>query len=156
GEVAFLVEDAQQGRGFASIMLEHIAAAARERGLLRFVADVLPSNRRMIGVFRQAGYTAQSRFADGVVRMFLDLTPTATSTEVMRARAHRAESRSIERLLKPSSVAVIGASREAGSVGQTVLRHLLAADFSGPVYPVHPRARAVAGVRAYPTVADID
>ncbi|MGH3658691.1 MAG: GNAT family N-acetyltransferase, partial [Micromonosporaceae bacterium] len=155
-EVAFVVEDTHQGRGLASILLEHIAEAARERRLKRFVADVLPENRRMINVFREAGYTAQQKFDDGVIRLTLDLSPTETSQEVTRAREHRAESRSIGRLLHPGSVAVIGASRVAHSIGQTVLRDLLAADFQGPVYPVHPEAKAVAGVRAYPTVLDID
>ncbi|MFG1699037.1 GNAT family N-acetyltransferase [Nonomuraea sp. NPDC049309] len=155
-EVAFLVEDAHQGRGVASVLLEHLAATARERGIERFIADVLPANTRMMGLLRQAGYTAQSQFEDGVVRMTLDLTPTETSAEVTAAREHRAESRSIARLLTPGSVAVIGASREPGGVGQTVLRNLLAADFSGPVYPVHREVRAVAGVRAYPSVTAID
>jgi acyl-CoA synthetase (NDP forming)/RimJ/RimL family protein N-acetyltransferase len=155
-EIAFLVEDAHQGRGVASVLLEHLAATAREHGIARFVADVLPANQKMMAVLRQAGYTAQSRFADGVVRMTLDLTPTETSQEVTLAREHRAEARSIERLLRPGSVAVIGASREAGGVGQTVLRNLLRGDFTGPVYPVHREARAVAGVRAYPSVTAID
>ncbi|TMR95181.1 GNAT family N-acetyltransferase [Nonomuraea basaltis] len=155
-EVAFLVEDAHQGRGVASVLLEHLAATAREHGIERFIADVLPANMRMMGLLRQAGYTAQSQFADGVVRMTLDLTPTDTSAEVTAAREHRAEARSIARLLTPGSVAVIGASREPGGVGQTVLRNLLAADFTGPVYPVHREARAVAGVRAYPSVTAID
>ncbi|WP_084963826.1 bifunctional GNAT family N-acetyltransferase/acetate--CoA ligase family protein [Thermoactinospora rubra] len=155
-EVAFLVEDAHQGRGVASVLLEHLAATARENGIGRFVADVLPANMKMMAVLRQAGYTAESRFADGVVRMTLDLTPTETSAEVTAAREHRAESRSIARLLTPGSVAVIGASREPGGVGQTVLRNLLAADFTGPVYPVHREVRAVAGVRAYPSVTAID
>ncbi|REE95433.1 GNAT family N-acetyltransferase [Thermomonospora umbrina] len=154
-EVAFLVEDAHQGRGLGSVLLEHIAAAARERGLERFVAHVLPDNRRMTKVFREVGYRARQRFEDGIIQLVLDLAPTETSMEVMAAREHRAESRSIQRLLFPRSVAVIGASREAHSVGQTVLRHLLAGDFSGPVYPVHPTATAVAGVRAYATVLDI-
>ncbi|WP_052422318.1 bifunctional GNAT family N-acetyltransferase/acetate--CoA ligase family protein [Nonomuraea candida] len=155
-EVAFLVEDAHQGRGVASVLLEHLAATARERGIERFVADVLPANMRMTKLLREAGYTAQSQFEDGVVRMTLDLTPTDTSAEVTAAREHRAESRSIARLLTPGSVAVIGASREPGGVGQTVLRNLLAADFTGPVYPVHREVRAVAGVRAYPSVGAID
>ncbi|NUR88708.1 MAG: GNAT family N-acetyltransferase, partial [Nonomuraea sp.] len=155
-EVAFLVEDAHQGRGVASVLLEHLAATARENGIHRFIADVLPANMKMMGVLRQAGYTAESRFADGVVRMTLDLTPTENAAEVTTAREHRAEARSIGRLLSPGSVAVIGVSREPGGVGQTVLRNLLAADFTGPVYPVHREARAVAGVRAYPSVSAID
>ncbi|GLW07928.1 GNAT family N-acetyltransferase [Microtetraspora sp. NBRC 13810] len=155
-EVAFLVEDAHQGRGVASVLLEHLAATARERGITRFIADVLPNNQKMMAVLRLAGYTAQSSFADGVVRMTLDLTPTETAQEVTVGREHRAEARSIERLLNPGSVAVVGASREPGGVGQTVLRNLLAADFTGPVYPVHREVRAVAGVRAYPSLAAID
>jgi acyl-CoA synthetase (NDP forming)/RimJ/RimL family protein N-acetyltransferase len=154
-EVAFLVEDAHQGRGLASVLLEHIAAAARERGITRFVADVLPENRRMSKVFRDAGYKAEQRYEDGVLTLTLDLEPTETSREVMAAREHRAESRSIGRLLSPRSVAVIGASREEHSVGQSVLRNLLAGGFAGPVYPVHPTAIAVSGVRAYQTVGDV-
>ncbi|TDC91379.1 GNAT family N-acetyltransferase [Actinomadura sp. 7K507] len=154
-EVAFLVEDAHQGRGLGPVLLEHIAAAARERGVRRFVASVLPDNRRMTRVFREAGYRAEQRFEEGVIELVLDLEPTDTSMEVMSAREHRAESRSIQRLLFPRSVAVIGASRAEHSVGQTVLRNLLAGDFSGPVDPVHQTAVAVAGVRAYASVLDI-
>ncbi|NYE46452.1 acyl-CoA synthetase (NDP forming)/RimJ/RimL family protein N-acetyltransferase [Spinactinospora alkalitolerans] len=154
-EVAFVVEDSHQGRGIASVLLEHIGAAARERGVRRFIADVLPENRRMINVFREAGYTAQQTFDEGVIRLTLDLEPTEDSRDVMRAREQRAESRSIARLLFPESVAVIGASRTAHTIGQTSLRNLIAGDFQGPVFPVHPEAKAVAGVRAYPSVLDI-
>ncbi|MQA88103.1 MAG: GNAT family N-acetyltransferase [Streptosporangiales bacterium] len=154
-EVAFVIEDAHQGRGLGSVLLEHIAAAAQERGIGRFVADVLPQNRRMIAVFRDAGYSARQTYEDGVAQMSLDLEPTDTSREVMQAREHRAEARSIQRLLFPRSVAVIGASRRPNSIGQTVLRHLLGGDFQGPVFPVHRTAGSVASVRAYPTVGEI-
>jgi acyl-CoA synthetase (NDP forming)/RimJ/RimL family protein N-acetyltransferase len=154
-EVAFLVEDAHQGRGVGAVLLEHIAAAARERGIRRFVAYVLPDNRRMIKVFRDAGYEAEQHFEEGASRLVLDIEPTETSMAVMAAREQRAESRSIARLLRPRSVAVIGAGRGEHSVGRAVLRHLLEGDFAGPVYPVHPAASAVAGVRAYATVLDI-
>src|SRR6187200_3599699 len=55
-EVAFLIEDAHQGRGIGQLLLEHLAQAARERGITRFVAEVLPDNRKMITVFTEAGY----------------------------------------------------------------------------------------------------
>ncbi|UGQ13872.1 bifunctional GNAT family N-acetyltransferase/acetate--CoA ligase family protein [Yinghuangia sp. ASG 101] len=156
-EVAFLVQDDQQGRGVASVLLEHIAAVARERGIRRFIADVLPANRRMMHVFTEAGYTQQSAFEDGVVRLTLDLQPTDSSTAVMLAREHRAEARSTARLLNPRSVAVIGAGRREGTVGNTLLRDLAASGFTGPVYAVNPAAgnTPVEGVPAYPTVADI-
>ncbi|MEJ7755619.1 MAG: GNAT family N-acetyltransferase [Nocardioidaceae bacterium] len=60
-EVAFLVEDAHQGRGLGQLLLEHLAQAGREQGVAAFVADVLPDNVRMIQVFREAGLPGQGR-----------------------------------------------------------------------------------------------
>ncbi|GAA4960004.1 bifunctional GNAT family N-acetyltransferase/acetate--CoA ligase family protein [Yinghuangia aomiensis] len=156
-EVAFLVQDDQQGRGVASVLLEHIADVARERGIRKFVADVLPSNRRMIKVFTEAGYTQQSAFEDGVVRLTLDLRPTDTSTAVMLAREHRAEAGSTGRLLNPRSVAVVGAGRHEGTVGNTLLRNLAASGFTGPVYAVNPSASGepIEGFPSYASVRDI-
>ncbi|MGH3327789.1 MAG: GNAT family N-acetyltransferase, partial [Streptomycetales bacterium] len=154
-EVAFLVQDRHQGRGLGSVLLEHIAAAARERSIGAFVADVLPANRRMIRVFRDAGYQATHGFADGVVQFAFDLAPTETSLAVMQAREHRAEARSIQRLLGPRSVAVIGASRTPGTVGQTLLRNLVEGGFTGSAYAVNPAAEQIAGVPAYRAVADV-
>ncbi|MGW5294363.1 bifunctional acetate--CoA ligase family protein/GNAT family N-acetyltransferase [Streptomyces bacillaris] len=136
-EVAFLVQDAHQGRGVASALLEHIAAVARERGIRRFAAEVLPANTKMIKVFRDAGYTQQRSFEDGSVHLTLDLEPTEKSLAVQRGREQRAEARSVQRLLAPGSVAVIGTGRTPGGVGRTVLRNLLAAGFTGRTYAVN-------------------
>lgn len=136
-EVAFLVQDAHQGRGVASALLEHIAAVARERGIRRFAAEVLPANNKMIKVFRDAGYTQQRSFEDGSVHLTLDLEPTAESLAVQRAREQRAEARSVQRLLSPGSVAVIGVGRTPGGVGRTVLRNLLGAGFTGRTHAVN-------------------
>lgn len=110
-EVAFLVQDAHQGRGVASALLEHIAAVARERGIRRFAAEVLPANNKMIKVFRDGGYTQRRSFEDGSVHLTLDLEPTEKSLAVQRGREQRAEARSVQRLLAPGSVAVIGTGR---------------------------------------------
>lgn len=136
-EVAFLVQDAHQGRGVASALLEHIAAVARERGIRRFAAEVLPANTKMIKVFTDAGYTQKRSFEDGVVRLEFDLEPTDRSLAVMRAREQRAEARSVQRLLAPGSVAVIGAGRRPGGVGRTVLGNVLDSGFTGRVYAVN-------------------
>ncbi|MEV5374952.1 GNAT family N-acetyltransferase [Streptomyces nondiastaticus] len=136
-EVAFLVQDAHQGRGVASALLEHIAAVARERGIRRFTAEVLPANTKMIKVFTDAGYTQKRSFEDGVVRLQLDLEPTDRSLAVQRAREQRAEARSVHRLIAPGSVAVIGTGRAPGGMGRTVLRNLLAGGFTGRVHAVN-------------------
>lgn len=155
GEVAFVIDDAHQGRGLGAVLLEHLAAAARERGIDRFVADVLPTNRAMLTVFRSAGYEVRRDLADGYVSLDFPIRPTETSLEVMRAREHRAEARSVQRLLAPRSVAVIGASREPGAPGHELLKSLLRNGFEGPVYPINPAATSVSGVRAYADVREV-
>ncbi|MFJ6216329.1 GNAT family N-acetyltransferase [Streptomyces sp. NPDC092296] len=157
-EVAFLVQDAHQGRGVASALLEHIAAVARERGIRRFAAEVLPENRKMIKVFTDAGYTQQRSYADGVVHLELDLEPTDASLAVMRAREHRAEARSVQRLLAPRSVAVVGASRNPAAVGRTLLRDLRASGFPGAVYAVNsaaPPGTELDGMPVHRSVLDL-
>lgn len=64
--------------------------------------------------------------------------------------------RNLDRLLRPSSVAVIGASDRPGSVGSTVMRNLLAGHFAGSVTPVNPAHATVAGVPAVADVASMD
>ncbi|MFJ3080751.1 GNAT family N-acetyltransferase [Streptomyces halstedii] len=158
-EVAFLVQDAHQGRGVASALLEHIAAVARERGIRRFAAEVLPANNKMIKVFRDAGYTQRRSFEDGSVHLTLDLEPTAESLAVQRGREQRAEARSVQRLLAPGSVAVVGAGRVPGGVGRTVLRNLLGSGFTGRTYAVNrsfaPERTEIDGVPAHRSVGEI-
>jgi acyl-CoA synthetase (NDP forming)/GNAT superfamily N-acetyltransferase len=154
-EVAFVVADAHQGRGIGSILLEHLAAAARERGIKRFVAEVLAENSRMVRVFTDAGYSAKYEYDSGVVHLTFPIAPTEQSRAVAFERERRAEARSIERMLTPRSVAVIGASTDSKKIGHVVFANLMAYGFAGPVYPVHPEARHIGGVRAYPTVLDV-
>ena len=154
-EIAFVVRDDHQGRGLGSILLEHLAAAARERGVRRFEAEVLAENGQMVRVFRDAGYQVSRAFDEGVLHLEFDVDPTERSVEVRDAREQRAEARSVHNVLHPRSVAVIGASTDPTKLGHAVLLHLLRGNFAGPVYPVNPDARSVRGVRAYASVTDI-
>ncbi|HHI96634.1 MAG TPA: CoA-binding protein [Thermodesulfatator atlanticus] len=58
-------------------------------------------------------------------------------------------------LFRPKAVAVVGASREPGKVGHTVLENLLSAGFRGAIYPVNPKAQEILGLKAYPSVSAI-
>ena len=159
-EVAFLVQDAHQGRGVASALLEHIGAVARERGIRRFAAEVLPANNKMIKVFTDAGYTQKRSFEDGVVRLEFDLEPTDRSLAVQQAREQRAEARSVQRLLAPGSVAVVGAGRTPGGVGRSILDNIRDAGFTGRLYAVNKAfeedRKELDGVAAYRSVRAID
>ncbi|TKJ28887.1 CoA-binding protein [Blastococcus sp. CCUG 61487] len=148
-EVAFLIEDAHQRRGLGSVLLEHLAAAGRERGIKRFVAEVLAQNSSMVRVFRDAGYKSARSYEDGIVHLTFPIEQTEDALAVTYEREQRSESRSIARLLTPSSVAVVGASNDEDKIGNALLRHLLDYGFAGPVYPVNPTARHVRGVPAY-------
>ncbi|HEX5615340.1 MAG TPA: GNAT family N-acetyltransferase, partial [Acidimicrobiia bacterium] len=154
-EVAFTVEDSQQGRGLGTIMLEHLAEVARTFGIHHFLADILPSNRKMLNVFRDAGWEMVRSFEEGTVRVAFSIDPTEASMAAVHEREHRSEALSVARLLAPRSIAVIGASRDRGTIGHELFRNLLEYGFEGPVYPVNPSAPHVAGVRAYPSLREV-
>jgi acyl-CoA synthetase (NDP forming)/RimJ/RimL family protein N-acetyltransferase len=154
-EVAFFIDDDHHGRGMATVLLEYLAAAAREAGITGFTASVLPQNRKMLGVFTQAGFTASSRFEEGVIEVTLDIEPTPEAQAAIEARAAVAEARSVERLLRPRSIAVVGASRTPGTIGYEVFHQLVSRRFVGPVYPVNREVDVVASVRAWRSVVDV-
>lgn len=154
-EVAFFTDDAHQGRGMATVLLEYLAAAAREAGIDGFVAQVLPQNRKMLSVFKQVGFEVHSSFEDGVIEVELGIEPTQDARERMDERARIAFARSVRRILAPQSVAVIGASRRDGAIGKDMVRRVVAGGFHGPVFPVNPFARSVASIKSYRSVRDI-
>ena len=155
-EVAFVVADEHQGRGLGPILLEHLAGAAAENGFTRFEAEVLPQNRKMLGVFSDAGYEVSRRFEDGVVMVHFDIEPTEQSQSVRLAREHRAEAASIQSLLHPASVAVVGASRAPGTIGYSLLAHIVDSGFTGTVHAVNPSGGTIAGIEAVARLSDID
>jgi acetyl coenzyme A synthetase (ADP forming)-like protein len=61
----------------------------------------------------------------------------------------------LDSILRPRSIAVVGASRQVGSIGHEIVSNLLQYGFTGPVYPVNPRAGSVRSIKAYPSVASI-
>src|SRR3954471_15472990 len=143
-EVAFVVEDAHQGRGIGSVLLEHLAEAARDNGISRFVAEVLPQNGGMLRVFGDFGYQVRRRYADGVVHLNFPIAPTEKSREVQESREQRTEARSIARLLSPRGVAVYGASASGQGIGAAMLGHLRDGGYTGAIVPVHRSADRVA------------
>jgi acyl-CoA synthetase (NDP forming)/RimJ/RimL family protein N-acetyltransferase len=154
-EVAFHISDAHQGKGVGSVLLEHLAAIGQERGVAKFVADVLPQNRKMIQVFTEAGYEVNYHFDDGVIAVAFTIEPTAHSQAVRLSREHRAEALSVRSALFPESIAVIGASRRVDSIGHQLLTNIRAGGFTGRVHAVNIEARHVQGLEAHSRVSEI-
>ncbi|MFN2320561.1 MAG: GNAT family N-acetyltransferase, partial [Dermatophilaceae bacterium] len=154
-EVAFNISDHFQGRGIGSVMLEHLAAIAEEDGITRFVAEVLPQNRKMLAVFSEAGYVVSRRFEDGVVSVSFDIAETEASIAVRTAREHRAEAKSMSTVLAPRSIAVVGASTNPDAVGHLVLRNIVDFGYTGSLAAVNAKATEILGVPSYPRIGDV-
>jgi acetyl coenzyme A synthetase (ADP forming)-like protein len=154
-EVAFEVADEYQGRGLGTILLAHLAEAAQEKGVEIFEATVLPDNYKMAEVFRESGFAPRIRSKPDAVAVEFPTTISDEARERFDERDRTAAVAAIRHFLEPSSVAVIGASRERGTVGGEVFHNLLAAGFNGPVFPINPRSEVVQSVPAFKSIRDV-
>lgn len=75
--------------------------------------------------------------------------------ELLKTKSSGNALRPLEAIFYPKSIAVIGASRQPGSVGQSLLANLIDSRFQGIIYPVNPKAEGVLGIKAYPSVLEI-
>ena len=153
-DAAFMVDDEHQGKGIATLLLEHLAAIARSNGINRFTAEVLADNRPMLAVFSRAGWPVERRFESGVVDLDFPLDDTEEFLDSVERREQRADSRAMARFLLPRTIAVVGASDEPGSIGDVLWRNV-AGSAIGAVYPVNPAHETVGGRRAWPSLRDV-
>ena len=154
-EVAFTVHDDFQGRGIGTRLLEQLADAAGAVGIEEFLAEVLPDNRGMLNVFRDAGFDVVRELEGGEVEVRFPITPTPRYRDQVAARDHVAVRASLQPFFEPTCVAVVGASPRRGSIGGELFRNILDADFTGAAYPVNRGGAPVAGVRAYQSIEAI-
>lgn len=63
--------------------------------------------------------------------------------------------RQMNRIMKPDAVAVIGASAEDGKIGNSVMKNLINGGYKGKIYPIHPKADEIMGIKAYKSVKDV-
>ncbi len=155
-EVAFAVADAWQGHGIATVLLAHLAQAASTAGIGTFTAIVLSGNHRMLRVLHDSGFLVSARRAGREIEIEF---PTSLSRDARRRfeeRQREADVAAVGYVLRPSSVAVIGASRRPGTVGGELVRNLLAAGFSGPLHLVNARGGEVAGRPTVRSICDVD
>ena len=113
-----MVDDAYQGRGLSTLLLERLAAEARRFGIRRFVAHTLWENRPMIGVLHDAGFSHRFSREDAVVSVVLDISPSPEAVAAADERDRIAVVRSMDRLLRPRSIAV-SAPRDDGARSAT-------------------------------------
>jgi acyl-CoA synthetase (NDP forming)/GNAT superfamily N-acetyltransferase len=152
-EVAFLIDDLHHGLGMGTLLLEHLAAVARERGVDRFLAEVLAENHGMLRVFADSGFARRSTMSGPITDLVIDTALTDMTLSQIAGRERRGEEFSLAALLSPKSVAVVGPDGDAAT--DDVVRNLLAAGFTGQVFLVHPDGGPAHGLLPYRRIEDV-
>ncbi|HMP77009.1 MAG TPA: GNAT family N-acetyltransferase [Kiritimatiellia bacterium] len=154
-EFAVAVDDAFQGKGIGALLLERLSVIAVTSGFVHFLAITSPNNQAMLEVFRNSGFEMKEQLKDGLIQVDISVTPREESVARSEIRDRIFTNASIRPFFKPNAVAVVGASREPGSIGYRIMQQLTGQQFNGPVYPVNPKASVICSIRAYKSVRDL-
>ncbi len=154
-EVAMSVEDAFQGKGIGTLLLERLALLAARNGFTRFWATTHANNQPMLEVFRKSGFPLHIERQDGYMQLNFSVSPTQESVHRSETLDRVFTTASLLPIFQPKSIAVIGASRDPSSIGYRILQELVRNRFEGPVYPVNPRATVVGSIRAYASIREL-
>lgn len=154
-EVAAVVHSAWHHRGVGTVLLEQLAAIAVRSGIQRLVADVLTENGPMIRVLSDLGLPVRFSRKGGDARIEVVLHGDERYAAATEERHRAAAAAGLRPVLRPGTVAVVGAGRREGSVGRAVLRSLRHAGFAGAVVAVNPHASRIEGVPCWPALADV-
>jgi acetyl coenzyme A synthetase (ADP forming)-like protein len=146
-------------------MLDSIAAAEVLRGVRgakgvnrEALAGVIQRVSELVTDFPEIGeldlnpvFATEKGAIAADVRIVIDSNPAEpryrpTQDEIVRA---------MNRIMKPDAVAVIGASAEAGKIGNSVMKNLINGGYQGKIYPIHPKADEIMGHKAYASVKDV-
>jgi acyl-CoA synthetase (NDP forming)/GNAT superfamily N-acetyltransferase len=158
-EIALAAADGMHRRGVATLLLEHLVSLARARGVQTFVAEVLADNYAVLRLLGDSGLVLRRRISNGVVDLSIPIPRLAALGEAsayldaVAGRDLHADLASLESLLAPRSVAVIGAGRRPGSAGRAILLNIRDAGFPGRVYAVSPHAGDIEGIPCVSSVA---
>jgi acetate---CoA ligase (ADP-forming) len=118
-------------------------------------AIVKPENHRMLSMLRESGFPLTVRSEPGEVHADLPTVLTPDGLHRFEDRERLGAVAAVTHLLAPRSVAVIGASRQAGSIGEALFHNIVLGKYAGALYPVNPAAKEIDGVRCYHSVLDI-
>ncbi len=154
-EIGLLVADSRQGQGVGTLVVEDLLARALVAGLDSVEAVVLADNIAMLKVFTDSGFISGVRTVGNEVEVRCRVSSSVDAGNRGANRQATAESASLDHVLAPTSIAVVGAGRNVNSVGHQVLDHLVRAGFTGSLFAVNPQAVAVGDVPGFAHVQDI-
>lgn len=153
-EGSVVVADDYQGKGLGTLLMGQLSEAAHEAGIEVLEALVGAHNYRMIRVMGELGYPMEIQSEPGEIRLTFPTSPGAESIDRFERREAEAARAAMRAFFRPRGVAVVGASRNRGTIGGELFHNLIQGEFQGPVYPVNPSAGVVQSVTAYKSVLD--
>ncbi|KUL73796.1 MULTISPECIES: GNAT family N-acetyltransferase [unclassified Streptomyces] len=151
-EVSLAVADHLHHRGIGTLLVEHLVSAARATGITTFTAEALSENHEVLRLFAGLGLRTARHFDGPEVRCAIALDQSDTYLTAVEERARTADLVSLDPLLRPRTVAVVGAGRRPGSVGRAILHQLRSGGYTGRLFAVNPAARSILGVPCHPSV----
>jgi acetyltransferase len=154
-EVAIVIDDTYRRKGIGTRLIECLVNVALDNGITTFEADVSAKNGDIIALLKGYGYHIARQLAADTFHVAFPIAPTQHVMHREEERDRVATIASIRHLLCPKSVALIGASRYQGTIGNIMLRCMLQGGYSGTVYPVNPNIGSVMSVKTYASVLDV-
>ena len=144
-----------QGLGLGTLLLAELSARGDAAGIARFSTETSADNVRLLDLLRRSGFPVSFRSRPGRVVIDQQTRLPEPGRERAERREDEAAAAAVAHVLRPASVAVVGASRDPLSPGGAVLDNLVAGGFTGPVYPVNPAGGLVQGLAAYRSIAEV-
>jgi acetyl coenzyme A synthetase (ADP forming)-like protein len=154
-EVAFTITNDFQGRGLGTILLGQLAEVAAANGIKVFEAEVVAANHAMLRVFRASGFPLEVSANAGQLQVVFPTSFTDEARKQFERRDSIASVNALKLFFEPRAVAVIGASRQRGTIGGEIFHNLLNFGFKGAVYPVNPAADTIENVASFAAVESI-
>jgi acetyl coenzyme A synthetase (ADP forming)-like protein len=153
-DAAVVVADKYQSKGLGTILLGQLTQAAISAGISVLEAQVAPENTRMLQVLRELGFPTVLKSEPGFIRVTFPASLLPEALVRFEQREAVAAVAAMEKFLQPRGIAIIGASRQRGTISGELFRNILEAGFQGPVYPVNDKTDVVQSVAAYRSVLD--
>ncbi|MFF0745441.1 GNAT family N-acetyltransferase [Streptomyces sp. NPDC004111] len=154
-EISLAVAEGEHHRGIGTLLLEHLVSAARADRITVFHAVTLAENREVREVFADLGLAVARRLDGPELHCTIRLDEDDTYLSAVEARGRGADVASLEPLLRPHTIAVVGAGRKPGSVGRAILRNLRTGGFPRWLFAVNPYVSSLLGVPAFPSVSSL-
>ena len=154
-EIFMLVDEIYQGRGLGIVLLENLAKVARSRGISTFESDVAVENGPIHSLITGFGFHVTKILEKNISHVVMPIVSSKKSIHKEEEEERLATIESLQSILYPKSIAVIGASRYPGTIGYLLVRSLIESGYVGAVYPVNPNIEVVSSIKTYPSVLAI-